>query len=220
MNLATLSSRYAAFADGVFARAAEANQPFLLYVGYAHVHVPQFCGPTNVGRTGKGHFADALAELDDTVGGMMASLEAHGLRNNTLVFLTGDNGPWELKCTLTGSKGPFLGSWQQANGGGSSAKMTLWEAGHHTVGVASWPGVVQPGRVSGALTSTLDYFPTLIARAGLSLPSDREYDGVDLTPILTGEAETAHTDLFHPNSGASGIPGILDAVRTVMLPFA
>jgi hypothetical protein len=39
---------------------------------------------------------------------------------------------------------------------------------------------------------------------GVALPSDRVYDGIDLTDLLTGKTETAHTWLFHPNSGASG----------------
>ena len=74
-----------------------------------------------------------------------------------------DNGPWEVKCKLTGSMGPYLGTWQKEHGGGSSAKTTLWEAGHRTVGLASWPGVIKPGTVTAAIASTLDYFPTLAA---------------------------------------------------------
>lgn len=87
----------------------------------------------------------------------MGALETHGLRDSTLVLVTGDNGPWEVKCDLTGSKGPFLGTWQQENGGGSSAKTTLWEAGHRTVGLASMPGTIAAGKVSAATTSSLDY---------------------------------------------------------------
>lgn len=177
------------------------------------MHAPQFCADPNLNRTGLGHFADALAELDDTVGAMMGSLEALGLRNSTLVLMTGDNGPWQEKCDLSGSTGPFHGTWQQMNGGGSSAKTTLWEAGHREPGLASWPAVIAPGRVSAALTSTLDYLPTIAALAGAVPSVDRAYDGLDLTPVLLGASETGHTSLFHPNSGASGPDGALDAVR-------
>lgn len=253
-DLSTLSQRYAAYGEGVIAKAAAAKKSFLLYVAFAHMHVPQFCSKGHCGKTGKGHFADALSELDDTIGDIMGSLESHGLRENTLVLVTGnsfdptpaapsserdstgassshllqpvlrcwqlmavrcdamrwvagDNGPWEVKCTLTGSKGPYLGAWQQENGGGSSAKTTLWEAGHRTVGLASWKGTIAAGQVSPALTSSLDYFPTLAALAGVPIPTDRVYDGIDLTPLLMGKTKTAHTWLFHPNSGASGVNG-------------
>ncbi len=47
----------------------------------------------------------------------------------------------------------------------------------------------------------------------MPLPTDRVYDGIDLTDLLSGKTETAHTWLFHPNSGASGVNGWLDAVR-------
>lgn len=52
-------------------------------------HVPQFCGEKHCGKTGKGHFADALSELDDTIGGLMGSLTSHGVRDDTLVLVTG-----------------------------------------------------------------------------------------------------------------------------------
>ena len=212
-NLGTLAARYAAFGEGVIAKAAKAQTPFLLYVAFAHMHVPQFCNEKNAGKTGQGHFADALFELDETIGLIVGALEKHDVEKDTLIFVTGDNGPWEVKCDLTGSKGPFLGTWQQENGGGSSAKTTLWEAGHRTVGLASWPGTIAPGLVSGALTSSLDYFPTLAALAGVPMPTDRQYDGIDLGGVLMGKTKVAHATLFHPNSGASGLNGWLDAVR-------
>ena len=96
--------------------------------------------------------------------------------------------------------------------------------------------MIKPGTVTAAIASTLDYFPTLAAcvrddppielvsgshcvlafgsrLSGIPIPTDREYDGVDLTPVLMGKSDTAHTVLFHPNSGASGVNGMLDAVR-------
>ena len=48
---------------------------------------------------------------------------------------------------------------------------------------------------------------------GIALPSDREYDGIDISSVLLNGSEHGHTTLFHPNSGASGIPGKLDGVR-------
>ena len=102
-------------------------------MAFAHVHVPQFCAAGRANTTGRGPFADALAELDDTVGSILSALGRNHVRDDTLVLMTGDNGPWQAKCELTGSPGPFLGTWQQENGGGSSAKTTLWEAGHREV---------------------------------------------------------------------------------------
>jgi hypothetical protein len=50
------------------------------------------------------------------VGAIMAALKASGVDDNTLVVVSGDNGPWETKCNLTGSAGPFTGLWQKNEG--------------------------------------------------------------------------------------------------------
>lgn len=216
-DFSTLSDRYAEFAAEFFSNASKSKLPFFLYVPFSHIHTPQFVAPRNAGRSGlsgnPGHFYDTLLELDETVGQIMASLKAAGVDDNTLVLVTGDNGPWEIKCDLTGSVGPFEGLWQKnEGGGGSSAKTTLWEGGHRMVGLARWPGRIAP-RVSNATVSTLDFLPTILSLAGVSLPTDREYDGMDLSRVLLEASETGHETLFHPNSGASGEPGQLDAVR-------
>ena len=68
--------------------------------------------------------------------------------------------------------------------------------------------------MSDVLASTLDYLPTIAAVAGVRLPTDRSFDGVDLLPVLLRQhGAQGHSDLFHPNSGASGVIGALDAVR-------
>ena len=122
-------------------------------VPFSHIHTPQYVATRNSGRSGKsgaaGHFYDTLLELDETVGSIMAALAENKLDENTLVLVTGDNGPcecsngrrglslllrsdgrpWlrtgEIKCNLSGSPGPYTGLWQkQHGGGGSSAKTT------------------------------------------------------------------------------------------------
>jgi hypothetical protein len=166
--------------------------------GFAHMHVPQFCSAKHCNSTGVGPFADALVELDDTVGAMVSTLVAADKRSDTIVFLTGDNGPWENKCTLTGSKGPFTGSWQATHGsGGSSAKTTLWEGGHRVVSVVSWPGQIAAGVVSKALTSTLDYFPTFAGLAGLKLPGDREYHLCPISFAIVNQRYSDRTGIYH-----------------------
>lgn len=216
VDFETLSDNYAKFADDFIMAAKTDSRPFLLYVPFSHIHTPQYVMPRNQNRSqlagGAGHFYDTLMELDDTVGSIMSSITSAGVADNTLVLLTGDNGPWEVKCDLSGSPGPFLGLWQKNNGGGSSAKTTLWEGGHRMVGVAHWPTKIA-ARVSNATVSTLDYVPTLLSLAGVPLPTDRAYDGLDLTAVLLSGSEQGHDTLFHPNSGSSGENGKLDGVR-------
>jgi hypothetical protein len=76
--------------------------------------------------------------------------------------------------------------------------MTAWEGGHREVGVVSWPGKVRAGAVSHVLASALDYVPTVLALAGVPLPKDRTFDGLDLAPIIFAEdPSAAHADAHH-----------------------
>lgn len=91
-----------------------------------------------------------------------------------------------MACESVGSAGPFNGLWQKApggGGGGSTLKTTTWEGGHRVVGGVRFRGRVQPA-VSNATVSTHDFLPTMATLAGTPLPTDRHYDGVDLSPIL------------------------------------
>lgn len=120
----------------------------------------------------------------------------------------------QSKCNLTGSVGPYLGTWQGTQGGGgSTGKFTLWEGGHRMAGAARWPGHIAAGVTSDALVSALDMMPTFAAVAGVPLPPNREFDGIDLTPVFQGNASAGHTELFHPLSGQWGQWGRLDGVR-------
>jgi arylsulfatase A-like enzyme len=73
------------------------------------------------------------------------------------------------------------------------------------VGVMRWLGHIQnPGRKTTAMAQTVDYMTTFAAIAGVKLPSDRVYDGVDLTAVLTKGSDTGHVTMYHPH-GASAI---------------
>ncbi|XP_021104280.1 arylsulfatase G isoform X4 [Heterocephalus glaber] len=96
---------------------------------------------------------------------------------------------------------------------GSSAKQTTWEGGHRVPALAYWPGRVPANVTSTALLSVLDIFPTVVALAGASLPQGRHFDGLDASNVLLGRSQMGHRVLFHPNSGAAGEYGALQAVR-------
>lgn len=91
-----LFAQYASFATAFITNASNDKVPFFLYVPFSHVHTPQYGAPRNIGRSGRqgdaGHFYDSLLELDDTVGSIMAALKTSAVDDNTLVFVTGDNG--------------------------------------------------------------------------------------------------------------------------------
>jgi len=214
VDMDALSDKYLDATRDFISSAAASGDPFFLYYAASHMHVPQnhaarwrnLSTTPFATRAGGGRdFAAALLEMDNEMGTIMEALDEAGVARDTLIFVTGDNGHWACKCNLTGTPGPFEGLWQAGQGGGGSAgKMTLWEGGHRQVGLARWPGTIEAGRVSDAMVSAMDIFPTLAALAGAPLAADREFDGMDLTGVLLGRAADAHPHLFHPSCELKG----------------
>ncbi|XP_041818277.1 arylsulfatase G isoform X1 [Chelmon rostratus] len=213
LDLWTLTEQYKSAATRIIQHARERGQPYLLYMALAHMHVPLAPPlPPDASATTRRPedkvYAASLREMDSLVGAVKSASD-----DNTLIWFTGDNGPWEKKCQYAGSVGPFMGKWQSSRGGGS-AKQTTWEGGHRVPTVAYWPGRIRANTTSSALLSGMDIFPTLLSLAGVTPPSDRHYDGIDATNVLLHGEQSGHEFLFHPNSGAAGTFGDLQTVRT------
>jgi len=219
-ELETLSQKYGDEMERFISTSAAAQEPFFLYFAASHVHVPLNVNPSFVNASGLNiPFHDALMELDHSVGRITAALTQANVDDNTLILVTGDNGPWGCKCLgkLAGSAGPFEGAWQRnQGGGGSSWKTTIWEGGHRVIGLARFPGKITPA-VSGALVSSMDYMPTLAELAGVALPTDRQFDGISMVILLfdpnhNHTNSSGHHTLFHPLSDSGG-SGPLDGMR-------
>jgi hypothetical protein len=71
-----------------------------VYLAFSHMHVPIVHSPRYSGKSGgKGVLGDALVELDDAVGILLKGLDTAGVRDNTIIFVTGDNGPPQVYAT-------------------------------------------------------------------------------------------------------------------------
>jgi uncharacterized sulfatase len=149
------------------------DEPFFLYLAHKDPHQPFFPSAAFAGRSAAGPYGDAVSELDWSVGEVIAALHRRGIAQNTLIVVTSDNGPW-----FEGDPGGLRGRKGQSYEGGFRVPCIAW-----------WPGRVPAGAVSAVPAVNLDLFPTFLGLAGLSLPSDRMIDGVDLWPVLTGARE-------------------------------
>ena len=214
VNLSTLTQSYIDNDRRFIQSAVTAKKPFFLYLPLSHMHVPHdYAQRFKNSSAMPSIYGDTLRELDYHVNQTYQLLKELGILNQTLLIFTSDNGPWSSKCDLGGSQGPFTGDWQSSplpfgGGGGGTAKLTTWEAGHRVPFIAHWPGMIKPGTVSPAIGSNLDMMLTIAHLAGFTLPSNRSYDGVDLSPVLFDGSNQGHDYLFHPD-----FFGILSAVR-------
>ncbi|MFK7849846.1 MAG: sulfatase [Akkermansiaceae bacterium] len=174
------------------------DEPFFLYLSQIMMHVVIDASPKFRDSTGKGLYADTLAELDSEVGRLLDKLKELGLAENTLVLFLSDNGPWsndhknqhrKNAAFVEWTKGPEIpwGSPGQLRGG----KAETWEGGMRVPGIVRWPGHVPKGRENSAIISSLDILPTFAALAGVpeKVPKDRIIDGVDQSQLLLGKTE-------------------------------
>lgn len=167
------------------------EQPFLVYHSMVLVHAPFVPTPDSPGWQGDRHakdparFSDMVAYVDKIVGRILDALEEQGVRDETLVLLTGDNGtPLGIVSELAdGTRVP--GEKSRPTDGGTRVPL-----------LASWPGTIQGGRVSDALVDFTDFLPSLAEVAGAVVPDDRIVDGKSFVPVLTGVGEGVREWVF------------------------
>ena len=167
------------------------EQPFFVYYSMVLTHDPFEPTPDSPGWQGDRHAADPanfpymVAYVDKIVGRILDTLEEQGIRDETLVLLTGDNGtPRAIESELAdGTRVP--GEKSRPTDGGTRVPL-----------LASWPGSVEAGRVSDALIDFTDFLPSLAEVAGAAVPDDREIDGRSFAPVLTGAADDVREWVF------------------------
>ncbi|XP_030635945.1 steryl-sulfatase [Chanos chanos] len=168
------------------------DRPFLLFLSFVQVHTALFASPPFRGRSQHGPYGDAVMEVDWSVGQIMQTLEGLNLTENTLVYLTSDQGPHLEEISVHGE---VHSGWSGIYKGGKS---TNWEGGIRVPGILRWPGMLPGGKIVDEPTSNMDIFPTVVKLTGAPIPNDRVIDGRDLLPLLRGQVERSdHEFLFH-----------------------
>jgi arylsulfatase A-like enzyme len=168
-------------ADAFIEESSDAGAPFFLYLPLTSPHTPISPNAAWVGRSGlDSPYADFVMETDDVLGRVLDSLERHGVRNNTLVIFTSDNGFARYVA------GPHLeerGHFPSA--GFRGYKGDAWDGGHRIPFIASWPGVIEPGTSCDELVCLSDLMATCAEIVGSELPPDAGEDSVSILPLLT-----------------------------------
>lgn len=176
-------------------------EPFFLYVAFRAPHVP-LDAPKKYLERFPGQMPERrrqalamLSAVDDGVGLVTATLKKHGLTENTLIFLVGDNGA-PLKITKADAPGGGPGWDGSLNDPLNGEKGMLAEGGMHTPFVVAWPGTIPGGQTYLEPISTLDIAATAAALASLPVkPGD--LDGVNLIPHLRGDIKTPPHDALY-----------------------
>jgi arylsulfatase len=151
----------------------KAGKPFLNVITFTQPHLPTLPHPDFEGKTGHGPFADVHVEIDHRAGQILDAIDELGVRENTIVIWTSDNGP-EVVQPWYGTSGYWTGHY-----------FTAMEGSLRVPFLVRWPGRIPVGQKSNDIVHTVDVLPTLAAAAGLNMPKDRMIDGVNQLGLLT-----------------------------------
>jgi len=159
------------------------DRPFLAFYSTVLTHLPVTTTPLNRNQdlTGREQLAGMVRYADHCVGRLVAALDTLGLRNNTIVFVTTDNG---TPAVFGGKVGGRV--FQAA--ADTMVEGDMKEGSIDVPLVVNCPALVPGGRVSDALVDNSDIFPTLVELAGAECPQGVVIDGKSFAAVLRGDA--------------------------------
>ena len=165
-------------------------RPFFLYLAHNSPHIP-YSAKKELVRKNRNAFepvyAAVIESLDDSIGLLLGALDAHGLRTNTIVIFTSDNGGLHVPegpHPRTTDNSPFR-----------AGKGFLYEGGVRVPLIVRWPGHVGAGRVIDTPVVNTGWFATLCELGKLKSPNDLDAPG--FAPLLLGGTMRPARILWH-----------------------
>ena len=178
------------------------DKPFFLYLAYITPHANNERGimegnglevPSDAPYSDRPwpqvekNFAAMVTRMDADVGRLMAQLKKLGLDDNTIVFLSSDNGPHK--------EGGHDPRFFQSGGPLTGIKRDLYEGGIRVPMIARWPGHIAAGRASDQVWTFWDFLPTAAELSGAMAPAG--LDGISVLPTLLGKSEQKQHDFLY-----------------------
>lgn len=174
------------------------QRPFFLFVSFHEPHEPIATHPQfeklypSDDPSYAAHHGN-ITQMDSAFGDLMKEVDELGLRDETLVLFTSDNGPAKTAYHPNGSAGPLR-----------DKKGYVTDGGIRVPGILRWPTQIKSGGESDEPVIGTDLLPTLCELAEIKLPTDRKLDGASLTPLWRGGKVQRKTPLYWHFYGANG----------------
>lgn len=196
------------------------DRPFFLYypsiIPHVALHVPDddlkpylelgWTDPPFTRAAGRGYtphftpraaYAAMISRLDRYVGNLLAVLEELGLREQTMVVFSSDNGTTHLIDEVDYR---FFDSVGELRG----LKGSLYEGGVRVPTIVRWPRQIPAGTSSGYVSGFEDWLPTLLDAVGAADTVPERLDGISLMPTLRGESQPERPYLYREFPGYGG----------------
>ncbi len=174
------------------------GRPFFLYYALHQPHVPRVPAARFRGVTGMGPRGDVIAEMDWCVGQMLDKLEELGLRDDTMIIFSSDNGP-VLDDGYRDQARELNGTHRPA-GPLRGGKYSKYDGGTRIPFIVSYPKMAHRG-VSEALVSQVDLFASFAGMLEVSLDDNAAVDSQDMYAALIGDDPNGRDELMAEDIG-------------------
>lgn len=166
---------------------AHKDEPFFMYIGTNDIHVPRWPHERFRGTSPLGLRGDAILQFDWTVNQITTHLEELGLRENTLIILTSDNGPVLDDGYVDQAENLAKAEGHRPGGIYRGGKYSSFEAGSIVPFIVSWPARIEGGKESHALVSQIDISASMAALLGVDIPDGQCIDSRNQLQAWLGE---------------------------------
>ncbi|MCI8600738.1 MAG: arylsulfatase [Oscillospiraceae bacterium] len=174
------------------------GRPFFLYYALHQPHVPRVPAARFRGVTGMGPRGDVIAEMDWCVGQLLDKLEELGLRDDTMIIFSSDNGP-VLDDGYRDQARELNGTHRPA-GPLRGGKYSKYDGGTRIPFIVSYPKMAHRG-VSEALVSQVDLFASFAGMLEVPLDDNAAVDSQDMYAALIGDDPNGRDELMAEDIG-------------------
>ena len=165
------------------------HKPFFLYLPFHAVH-DRYVAATRYQKMYQNQnynsdqidYNGTISEMDDVMGKLRELLNNLGIKNNTLLWFSSDNGP---KVNSPGATNGLRGR-----------KQFLYEGGIRVPGIIEWPDVITSNKVSSFPIVSNDLLPTVRDILGIKPTDNRPIDGISILPFLQGKVEHRNQSIY------------------------
>ena len=199
-RMETIDDEFLEAASGFIRGQVQAEKPFFVWFNATHMHFRTHVKPESRGQSGRwqSEYHDTMIDHDALVGELLDLVDELDIAEDTIVIYSTDNGP-HMNSWPDAGMTPFRGE-----------KNSNWEGAYRVPAMVRWPGRIAPGQVLNDIVSHSDWFPTMLAAAGVEDIAGQLKEGVDLggttyrvhldgfdqLPYLTGEADKSPRQHF------------------------
>ncbi len=179
-RMETVDDEFADAAAGFVRSQVDAQTPFFLWFNTTHMHFRTHVKPESKGQAGQwqSEYHDTMIDHDAVVGRLLDLLDELGIADDTIVVYSTDNGP-HMNSWPDAGMTPFRGE-----------KNSNWEGAYRVPALVRWSGTIPAGRVLNGIMSHNDWFPTLLAAAGVPDIAEQLRAGAE----LSGTTYKVHLD--------------------------